>query len=264
VAGSGMIEAASENIDIGTPFPEIIEAVYVKNGDIVKKGASLYKLDTRSLEANLEEFIKQNELKIKILENKKIEFSFYENLKDQNAVSQSDYEQAYYDLQIAKKDVEVSLARINETLVNIKRSTIQAPIDGKILDINLHVGENAQLNPYKKNFQLLFGNLDSYHIRVYIDETDAWRVYKKAPATAYVRGNSSIKIPLEFIQIEPYVIPKANLTGANQERVDTRVLQVIYKFNKNHLPVYVGQLVDVYIEAIPSDYKYDEKNFYNN
>jgi hypothetical protein len=47
------------------------------------------------------------------------------------------------------------------------------------------------------------------------------------------------------------VIPKASLTGQSTERTDTRVLQVIYSFNRAALPVYVGQQMDAYIEAPP-------------
>jgi hypothetical protein len=42
------------------------------------------------------------------------------------------------------------------------------------------------------------------------------------------------------------------LTGDSTERVDTRVLQVLYSFNRSALPVYVGQQVDVSIEARPT------------
>jgi hypothetical protein len=44
------------------------------------------------------------------------------------------------------------------------------------------------------------------------------------------------------------VIPKKSLTGGSTERVDTRVLQVIYQFDPPNRPLYVGQQVDVYIE----------------
>jgi HlyD family secretion protein len=55
---------------------------------------------------------------------------------------------------------------------------------------------------------------------------------------------------LEFVHIEPYVIPKVSLTGASTERVDTRVLQVIFSMNRpDEPPLYVGQQVDVFIEA---------------
>jgi len=39
------------------------------------------------------------------------------------------------------------------------------------------------------------------------------------------------------------------LTGDSTERVDTRVLQVIYRVNDQGAPLYVGQQMDVYIEA---------------
>jgi len=44
------------------------------------------------------------------------------------------------------------------------------------------------------------------------------------------------------------VLPKRSLTGDSQERVDTRVLQVIFAFDPGSMPVFVGQQVDVYIE----------------
>ena len=55
--------------------------------------------------------------------------------------------------------------------------------------------------------------------------------------------------PLEFERVEPYVIPKKSLTGDNTERVDTRVLQVIYSLDVTDRPVYVGQQLDVFIDV---------------
>jgi len=54
---------------------------------------------------------------------------------------------------------------------------------------------------------------------------------------------------LHFAYVEPYVVPKQQLSGQSGELVDTRVLQVIYGFQKADLPVYAGQQVDVYIET---------------
>jgi hypothetical protein len=76
-------------------------------------------------------------------------------------------------------------------------------------------------------------------------------VRQGARAVAYVRGNSSITTPLQFVRIEPFIVPKRSLTGDTTERVDTRVLQVIYAFEPGDLPVYVGQQMDVYIDAPP-------------
>ncbi|MGL5020345.1 MAG: efflux RND transporter periplasmic adaptor subunit, partial [Luteolibacter sp.] len=69
-------------------------------------------------------------------------------------------------------------------------------------------------------------------------------------AYGYLKGDPTITFPLEFIRIEPYVIPKVSLTGSSTERVDTRVLQVIYALDRPlDVPLYVGQQVDVFIEA---------------
>ena len=70
-------------------------------------------------------------------------------------------------------------------------------------------------------------------------------------AEAYVRGNSDLHTTLEFVRVDPYVVPKKSLTGESTERVDTRVLQVLFRFDPRKLPVYVGQQMDVFIEAPP-------------
>jgi len=45
-------------------------------------------------------------------------------------------------------------------------------------------------------------------------------------------------------------VAKVSLTGASTERVDTRVLQVIYSLQRpENPPLYVGQQVDLFIEA---------------
>jgi hypothetical protein len=87
------------------------------------------------------------------------------------------------------------------------------------------------------------------HVRVDIDENDAWRLVPGAPARAFVRGNSRLSTELSFVRVEPYVVPKRSLTGDSTERVDTRVLQAVYSFDPKSLPVYVGQQMDVFIEA---------------
>jgi hypothetical protein len=87
------------------------------------------------------------------------------------------------------------------------------------------------------------------HVRVDIDENDAWRFNKNSKAVAYLRGNRDFKVDLSLAYVEPYVVPKKSLTGDSNERVDTRVLQALYRFDRKQLPIYVGQQMDVFIEA---------------
>ena len=89
------------------------------------------------------------------------------------------------------------------------------------------------------------------HVRIDVDENDAWRIAPDAKANATIRGNRELATSLKFVRIEPYIVPKKSLTGENTERVDTRVLQIIYRFERPTFPVYTGQQVDVFIERGP-------------
>jgi multidrug efflux pump subunit AcrA (membrane-fusion protein) len=154
------------------------------------------------------------------------------------------------DLLIAQADVASAQAVLQQSQAELNRHVIRAPVDGEVLQVKTRPGEYAQPGPLATPLMLL-GNVDRLTVRVDVDENDAWRVRRDAAALAYVRGNSDLKTPLSFVRIEPYVIPKKSLTGEAAERVDTRVLQILYSFPREALPVYVGQQMDVFIEASP-------------
>jgi len=87
-------------------------------------------------------------------------------------------------------------------------------------------------------------------VRVDIDEFDIARFDSKAQASAVPRGSLQERYPLKFVRVEPFVVPKKSLTGDNTERVDTRVLQVIYECDPaGRPPLFVGQQLEVFIEA---------------
>ncbi len=95
---------------------------------------------------------------------------------------------------------------------------------------------------------MLLGETQRLQVRANVDEVNAPLVAPGAAGVASLKSMASKKIPLTFVRIEPYVVPKQSLTGENTERVDTRVLQIIYRFDRPPFPVYAGQQVDVFIE----------------
>jgi HlyD family secretion protein len=156
------------------------------------------------------------------------------------------------DLDIAKADVTSAEASVKSIDTEIDRRMIHSPIDGQVLQVKIRTGEYAQ-TPFGGASQalMLVGDVSKFHVRVDVDENDAWRVKAGSAAIAYVRGNRDLKTQLQFVRFEPYVVPKKSLTGDSTERVDTRVLQVLYSFDPHSLPVYVGQQMDVFIDAPP-------------
>jgi HlyD family secretion protein len=117
-----------------------------------------------------------------------------------------------------------------------------------ILKVNVRLGEFAQAGVLA-NPLMTMGTINPLHVRVDIDEADAWRVDPNTPAIARLRGNPAISVALSFVRFEPYVLPKRSLSGATSERVDTRVLQALYAFSPAEFPAFVGQQVDVFLSA---------------
>ena len=119
-----------------------------------------------------------------------------------------------------------------------------------MLRVDLRAGVYAFVPPSDPNNpSLLLGETRHLQLRADVDEDSASRVTVGAPAIAFIKGMRSDPIPLRFVRIEPYVTTKISLTGDSTERVDTRVLQVIYQFDQSKAPVYVGQQMDIFIEG---------------
>lgn len=302
VAGSGLIEAATENIAVGTHVAGVVTAVHVQVGDTVKAGEPLFQIDDRDLKAELAvreaalqsakaelqrlenmprpEEIPLAEARVReaqaTLENAKIVLAKWARVEDPRAVGPEELRQAKLgveiaaakvkqfeadlallkagawgpDKQIAAAKVASAEAQVEAAKTDLARLGVQAPVDGRLLQVKIRVGEYAPMGVLQAPLMLL-GRTDVMHIRVDVDENEASRVRPGAAAVAYVRGNSSITTPLKFVRIEPFIVPKRSLTGDTTERVDTRVLQVVYAFEPKDLPVYVGQQMDVYVDAPP-------------
>ncbi|HEY8160539.1 MAG TPA: HlyD family efflux transporter periplasmic adaptor subunit [Methylobacter sp.] len=262
IAGSGIVEAKSRNIAIGTPLSEIVKTVAVKVGDKVKAGAPLFYLDDRATRAELAVKIADlakaragvSEANASFKDSRSLS-DLAEAVTDRRAISSEELLRRHNALLInttkldsAKALVQQAEAAVTATQTTLARLVVQAPVDGEVLQVNIRPGEFAQAGALDTPL-LLLGNMDQLHVRVDIDENDAWRFDKNSKAVAFLRGNRDFKTDLVPAYVEPYVVPKKSLTGDSTEQVDTRVLQALYSFDRNQLPVYVGQQMDVFIEA---------------
>lgn len=151
------------------------------------------------------------------------------------------------DVAIAEAELAAAEARLRGAEAALERLTVRAPVAGTILQTRIRAGEFASAGNGEP--LMLIGEIDTLHVRVDVDENDAWRLKPNASARAFLRGNSDLSTDLRFVRVEPFVVPKRNLSGDTLERVDTRVLQVLFAFDRADLPAYVGQQMDVFIEA---------------
>lgn len=157
------------------------------------------------------------------------------------------------DLAIAEAALVRATSEVQAIDVLIDRLIVRSPIDGTVLKRDIEPGEYA--TPGVGTAPIVVGDVRELRIRARVDEEDivGLREGARPRASARVRGVSAELFDLEFIRIEPLARPKNELTGANAERVDTRVVDVLFRVTKRPgSPLFAGQAVDVFIDAQPS------------
>jgi HlyD family secretion protein len=161
-----------------------------------------------------------------------------------------------YDIQNQERQQHALAKAYAASRALLAKYTLRASRDGVVLSINTMVGNyvspQGSYDAYTQGLGpvIVLGSLSSsLHVRCYVDEILVPRLPSgsKMKAQMSVRG-SDVKIPLEFVRVQPYVSPKIELSDQRQERVDVRVLPVIFKIAKtSNANLYPGELVDVFI-----------------
>lgn len=152
-----------------------------------------------------------------------------------------------HDKELARTAVARVESQIKQAETEIDRLTVRALVDGEVLQVNVRPGEFVGA-PSGATMMML-GSIRQLHVRVDIDEYDIHRFRPDATARATLKGQPEVSFPLMFVRVEPYVVPKKSLTGDNTERVDTRVLQVIYAIDSRGKQLFVGQQLDVFVDG---------------
>lgn len=301
VAASGIVEARSENIQLGAAIAGVVLERYVgpeRVGERVELGEPLFLVDDRQARADLKyheanlaaaeaelsklaalprvESVPPSEAKVQVHEaNLALMFDQYERgrkLISSNAIPAEELmgrelrykaaqqhlaqAKAEHDLllagawsadrAIATANVELAKTQVEKARTEVERALVRSPIAGHVLQVNVRPGE--YVGPSVERAHFVVGDLSKLHVRANVDEHDIPRFRRNAPAKAYIRGDAERAYSLRFVRLEPYVVPKTSLTGDNTERVDTRVLQVIYEVDESECELLVGQQVDVFVD----------------
>ncbi len=162
-----------------------------------------------------------------------------------------------YDIRNQENQYEALSKAYQSSDALLAKYVIKAPVNGVILSVNAAVGSymssQGTYDTYTEGLDpvIVMGSSENYlGVRCYIDEILVHRLPQASQTKAKmsIRG-TNISIPLEYVRVQPYVTPKIELSNQRTERVDVRVLPVLFRFEKpKKLNIYPGQLVDVYIE----------------
>ncbi|QZD93671.1 biotin/lipoyl-binding protein [Qipengyuania xiapuensis] len=268
VAGSGIVEPSSEVVQIGSALSGLVTGLFVQPGDRVTEGQTLFTVDDRAVRAQLREANAAiGEARAAIAEAQSAQstaasqLALYRNVDDPAAVSRSEVIRAEGEanaaaerLRLARARLEAAQARASSARTELGRLTVRAPIAGEILAVNIRKGEYVSTMGGGGSQPFIeMGQTQPMHVRIDIDEEQAPRLAMGEPATVSPRGASDQQVLARFVRAEPLVVPKRSLTNSAAERVDVRVLQVIYELpaeavGDNGL-FRVGQQVDAYMPA---------------
>ncbi len=262
ISGSGLVEANTRNISVGSYVSGVVRDLAVTEGQEVQADAMLFQLDDRSAKADLavqeaewaSALAQVEEARVNLADQKD-PFKRVDTLRPGISVTTDRIERLRFAVRLAESrlgsaqaGLEAAKARRDAAAVTLDKLTVKAPVAGRVLKVNIRPGEFVQAGS-GGTASVVMGNDKPLHVRVSLDENDLWRLKPDAAAQGALRGNRDIHFPLKFVRIEPYVIPKRALTGDTSERVDTRVMEVLYSIEASDQPLYIGQLVDVFIEA---------------
>ncbi|GJQ28862.1 MAG: hypothetical protein HBSAPP03_07460 [Phycisphaerae bacterium] len=152
------------------------------------------------------------------------------------------------DLAVAEAALAQRRAEVEALKVLMDRLVVRSPRDGVVLRREIEAGEYAGTD--RRTPAMIVGDLAKLSVRAQVDEEDIALVTARSRAVARTRGAASAEVRLKLTRIEPYARPKRDLAGDNLERVDTRVIDVVFEVEGEvATPLYPGQAVDVFIEA---------------
>ena len=252
------LQSSGSNINI---YPEVagtVNRIPVKEGQDVSVGDVLLSIDDSVQKATTQQAKAQIQVAQASLRTAQDAYAKQKAAADidPRAVSKDALDSARDGVGLAKANVELAQRQYDSVTSLLAKYQIKALSDGKIMSINTAVGSyvSAQgvYDTYTQQSQpiMVIGAIgNALAVRCYVDEVLLQRLPSIGEIDAYmfIRG-SDIKIPLKIVRLQPNVSPKIELSNQRTERVDVRVLPVIFSFDKPaNVTLYPGQLVDVYI-----------------
>lgn len=239
-SGNGRIEASE--IGIAPKIAGRVADIYVDEGEIVKKGQKLARLDTEELEARLRlaraqvEQAKESknhasavfEQKKSELELEKENYQRAKGLYGKNAISllefqsrEAAYKSAKAALKAAQADiaqmeaaVSSALAQADSIIVNINDSTLYAPTEGRIL---YKLVQNGEVIGSGQDILVLLDLLNTY-MTLFLPTSQTGALSYDSEARIVLDAFPDIAIPAKVI----FISPKAQFTPKQIETLDER------------------------------------------
>jgi RND family efflux transporter MFP subunit len=123
---------AVNQVEVRPQVAGYVTGIYFKEGQKVSKGQKLYQIDQQQYRSAYEQAVAQLNASEANLSKAQQDADRYQELGRQDAIAQQTVQHAIADLQTAKKQVDAAKANVGAMEVNLRYSTIYAPLSGTI------------------------------------------------------------------------------------------------------------------------------------
>lgn len=171
VSSTGVLEPVT-TVEVGTQVSGRIAQIYVDFNDEVKQGQVIALIDKTLLMSAIKDAEAALERNMAQLRQGEREFDRLKPLFEKQYVTEVEYNQARYDLEIAQaavKSAEINLERAQQ---NLAYATIYAPIDGTVVERNVEVGQTVAASLSAPILFLIANDLAQMQILANVDESD--------------------------------------------------------------------------------------------
>nr|WP_299421384.1 efflux RND transporter periplasmic adaptor subunit [uncultured Emticicia sp.] len=270
VSASGKIQPEVE-VKITPDVPGEIIALYVKEGDSVKKGQLLLKIQPENYvsvaqraeavvnqtKANAEQAkstIAQSEAR---LARTQAEYNRQKRLFDDKVVSASDLEIAETNLKVARQDLEAAKSSVEASKFNVKsaeaglkdasenlrKTSIYAPMSGIVSKLAVELGERVVGTSQMAGTEILrIANLNNMEVRINVNENDIVRV--SLGDTAIIDVDSYAMTGKKFRGIVTEIANTANGSGTSSLAAASTDAVTEFEVRIRILPESYRELVD--------------------
>jgi RND family efflux transporter MFP subunit len=206
LTGSGYVVTGDRYISLGVRVPGRIEAYLVDEGENVKAGQALVRLDDRNYAAALEEAQASLHLARANLDLRRKELARSQELFSRNVASQADLDLKQNQLRVSQAEVERLVARIAQLEIDLEDTVLRAPADGVVLEKFKEVGEIAVPGGFAGSGELIrIANMEELRAEVDINESDLAKIAMGQPAEVMPDAYPDRKYAALVVKLYPQI-----------------------------------------------------------
>ncbi|HEY2138816.1 MAG TPA: efflux RND transporter periplasmic adaptor subunit [Chthoniobacterales bacterium] len=195
---TGRLEAV-ESVEIRPRVSGYITEIHFEAGAIIKKGDLLYVIDPRPYQADFDRAAAEFERMQAQQRLSQIELDRAKELRAKNTISASEFDQKAATFQGSTAAARSAEAAKNATELNLEFTQIKSPIDGRVSDARITVGNLVQPGAGPESVLTTVVSVDPIYVRVDADENAVLKYVKLSDEGKRVSARTN-KIPA-FVEL---------------------------------------------------------------